>query len=55
MLTLSSLFFCVINYKFSLNNIYIASHLHVEGFMNFLKTLIFDKHKMEKLLKFECF
>jgi hypothetical protein len=30
MLTLSSFIFYVINYKFSLNNIYIASHLHVE-------------------------
>jgi len=30
MLTLSSLIFNVINYKFSLNNIYVASHLHVE-------------------------
>ncbi len=30
MLTLSSLFFYVISYKLSLNNIYIALHLHVE-------------------------
>jgi hypothetical protein len=31
MLTISSLIFYVISYKFSLNNIYIASHLHVEN------------------------
>jgi len=30
MLTFSSLIFYVIGYKFSSNNIYIASHLHVE-------------------------
>jgi hypothetical protein len=30
MLTLSSFIFYVISYKFSLNNIYIVSHLHVE-------------------------
>jgi hypothetical protein len=30
MLTISSLIFDVISYKFSLNNIYIASHLHVK-------------------------
>jgi hypothetical protein len=30
MLTLSSLIFYVISYKFSLNDIYITSHLHVE-------------------------
>jgi hypothetical protein len=30
MLTISSLVFDGISYKFSLNNIYIASHLHVE-------------------------
>jgi len=23
--------------------------------MNFFKTLIFEKHKIEKILKFECF
>jgi hypothetical protein len=23
--------------------------------MNFFETLIFDKHKMEKIWKFECF
>jgi hypothetical protein len=30
MLTLSSLIFYVISYKFFLNNIYIASHLHIK-------------------------
>jgi len=39
MLTLSSLIFNVISYKFSLNNIYNASHLHVKkGSWTFSKT-----------------
>jgi hypothetical protein len=55
-LTFSSLFFYVINYKISLNNIHIPSHLHVEkdSWTSFL-TLIFYKQKMEKIWKYKCF
>jgi len=52
MLTISSLIFDGINYKFSLNNIYIASYLHVKKNHDFFKNLNFDKHKIKK---FECF
>jgi hypothetical protein len=33
---------------------YITFTCH-KGFMNFLKTLNFDKHKVEKIRKFKCF
>jgi len=51
----SSFSFCVINYNFPLNNIYIASHLHVVKDSCFKQTLIFYKHKIEKNMKIWVF
>ncbi len=56
MLTLSSLIFYVISYKLSLNNIYIASHLHVEkDSWILLKLQFLINIKYTNIQKFECF
>jgi len=54
MLTFSSLV-SYVNLYIYLKKIYIASHLHVVKTFELLKTLNFDKHKIEKIWKFECF
>ncbi len=57
MLTLSSLIFYVISYKFSLNNIYIPLHLHVKkDSWTFLKTYFFiiTNWKNMKIWMFLC-
>jgi hypothetical protein len=55
MLIFSSLSSYIISYSFSLNK-YIASHLYIiKDSWTLKKTLNFDKHKIFKIWKFECF